>query len=179
MEEKLLVIVDMQNDFITGSLANKDAEAIVPDICKLIKEWKGDIICTQDTHEDNYLASAEGEKLPVKHCIRQTNGWLVCPEIREALSEKRNVVYLAKDTFGSRSLVNHIQYENYDEIVFVGTCTDICVISNVLTVKTYNPETPITVYADLCAGVTKEKHEAALKVMDSCQIDIKYFTEGK
>ena len=175
---KLLVIVDMQKDFIDGSLANKDAKAIVPDICDLIKEWDGDIICTQDTHYDDYLNTQEGKKLPVPHCILQTEGWLVDSEIRKALANK-SVEYLAKETFGSYALAERINQEDYDEVVFVGTCTDICVVSNVLTVKAFNPETPLAVYADLCAGLTPEKHEAALNVMASCQVDIRYYTEGK
>ena len=175
---KLLVIVDMQKDFIDGSLANKDAKAIVPDICDLIKEWDGDIICTQDTHYDDYLNTQEGKKLPVPHCILQTEGWLVDSEIRKALANKP-VEYLAKETFGSYALAERINQEDYDEVVFVGTCTDICVVSNVLTVKALNSETPLAVYADLCAGLTPEKHEAALNVMASCQVDIRYYTEGK
>lgn len=171
---KLLVIVDMQKDFIDGSLANKDAKAIVPGICDLIKEWDDEIICTQDTHYDNYLDTQEGKNLPVKHCIFQTEGWLVDSEIRKALTNK-SVEYLAKETFGSYALADRITWHGYDEVVFVGTCTDICVISNVLTVKALNRETPLTVYADLCAGLTKEKHEAALEVMKSCQVDIREY----
>lgn len=174
--KRLLVIVDMQNDFIDGSLANKDAEAIVPGICKLIKEWDGDIVCTLDTHLDNYLDTFEGTHLPIKHCIKQTKGWLLNKDIREALVGKK-FDYLEKETFGSDLL--GLIYNDYDEVAFVGTCTDICVISNVLIYKARSSKTPITVFADLCAGLTPEKHEAALNVMESCQVDIRYYTEGK
>ena len=177
--EKLLVIVDMQKDFIDGSLANKDAKAIVPDLCKFIKEWDGEIVCTQDTHNDNYLETQEGKKLPVKHCINLTEGWLIDKDIREALVGK-NFDTVEKETFGSSYLAKSYAFApDYDEVVFVGTCTDICVISNVLTYKAFHPEIPLVVYADLCAGLTPEKHEAALEVMKSCQVDIRYYTEGK
>jgi len=175
---KLLVIVDMQKDFIDGSLANKDAKAIVPDLCKFIKEWDGDITCTLDTHHDDYLDTQEGKNLPIKHCIKLTEGWLIDKDIREALAG-RDVNIIEKETFGSWDLADRINWKGYDEVVFVGTCTDICVISNVLTVKAINRETPLVVYADLCAGLTPEKHEAALEVMKSCQVDVRYYTEGK
>ena len=170
--KRLLVIVDMQKDFIDGSLANEDAKAIVPDLCKFIKEWDGDIVCTQDTHEDDYLDTQEGKNLPIPHCIFQTEGWLIDKDIREALVGK-NFDTIEKNTFGSEYLAEGYGYcRKYDEIVFVGTCTDICVISNVLTYKAFHPETPLVVYADLCAGLTKEKHEAALEVMRSCQVNV-------
>ena len=175
---KLLVIIDMQKDFIDGSLANKDAKAIVPDICDLIREWDGEIVCTQDTHDDNYLDTQEGKKLPVKHCINLSEGWLIDKDIREALVGK-DFDTIEKKTFGSEYLADGYGFCRYDEVVFVGTCTDICVISNVLTYKTFHPETSLVGYADLCAGLTPEKHEAALKVMESCQVDIRYYTEGK
>lgn len=177
--KKLLVIVDMQKDFIDGSLANKDAKAIVPNLCEFIKEWDGDIVCTQDTHRDDYLNTQEGRKLPVKHCIILTEGWLIDKDIREALVGK-DFDTIEKKTFGSEYLAGGYGFcREYDEVVFVGTCTDICVISNVLAYKASHPETPLAVYADLCAGLTPEKHEAALKVMESCQVDIRYYTEGK
>ena len=182
--KKLLVIVDMQKDFIDGSLANKDAKAIVPGICDLIKEWEGDIVCTLDTHVDDYLESQEGKHLPVEHCIYQKEGWLLDANIRKAISEKNKpgeAWFINKPTFGSVVLGSFCEDEDkeYDEVIFVGTCTDICVVSNVLLFKAFNPETPLAVYADLCAGLTPEKHEAALNVMQSCQVDIRYYTEGK
>lgn len=177
--KRLLVIVDMQKDFIDGSLANKDAKAIVPDLCEFIKEWDGDIVCTQDTHSDDYLNTQEGKNLPIKHCINLTEGWLIDKDIREALVG-RDFDTIEKKTFGSEYLAEGYGFcRKYDEVVFVGTCTDICVISNVLTYKAFHPETPLVVYADLCAGLTPEKHEAALNVMQSCQVDIRYYTEGK
>ena len=172
--KKLLVIVDMQNDFITGSLANKYAEAIVPNICKLIKEWDGDIICTQDTHYDNYLETFEGKHLPIKHCLYLEAGWAINESIGKALAAKKttDIRYLEKSTFGSLNLGTQFAGKAYDEVIFVGTCTDICVISNVLIYKVFNPTVQLTVYSDLCAGLTKEKHEAALEVMKSCQVNV-------
>lgn len=175
---KLLVIVDMQKDFIDGSLANKDAKAIVPDLCEFIKEWDGEITCTLDTHHDDYLNTQEGKNLPIPHCIKLTEGWLIDKDIRKALVG-RDVNIIEKETFGSCDLADRVSWEDYDEVVFVGTCTDICVISNVLAYKAFHPETPLVVYADLCAGLTPEKHAAALNVMASCQVDIRYYTEGK
>jgi len=168
---KLLIIVDMQNDFITGSLANKDAEAIVPGICDLIKNWKGDIFCTQDTHYPNYLETQEGNNLPVEHCIYQTAGWCIHDDILKTLRTK-NYNCILKSSFGSPELTEYRTIDNYEEVVLVGTCTDICVVSNALLVKSFFPEVKVTVISSLCAGVTKEKHEAALETMRSCQINV-------
>lgn len=181
--KKLLVIVDMQKDFIDGSLANPAAKAIVPGICDLIKNWDGDIVCTLDTHNDDYLKTQEGKNLRVEHCIYQKEGWLLDDDIRKAIYQfDKNISwFIEKPTFGSLVLGDLCADEDveYDEVIFVGTCTDICVISNVLLFKAFNPETPLVVYADLCAGLTPEKHAAALNVMESCQVDIRYYTEGK
>ena len=148
---KVLVVVDMQNDFISGSLGTKEAQAIVPAVVAKIKEYQknGDrVVYTYDTHEENYLETQEGRNLPVEHCIRGTWGWELADEIDE----------LAK--------------WNPDEIEFVGLCTDICVVSNVLGTKAWLPETPLTVDSSCCAGVTPESHETALATMRSCQVKI-------
>lgn len=174
--KKLLVIVDMQNDFITGSFANPDAEKIVPGIVELIKNWDGNIIVTQDVHFSNvYLKSQEGKRLPIKHCICNTEGFLIVKDIIDAINAKEDIeepIYLTKDGFGSRRLATCVHNIPYDVIYFCGTCTDICVISNAIICKSFAPETRIVVLKDLCAGTTKENHENALKAMKQCQIDI-------
>ena len=173
---KILVIVDMQNDFVTGSLGSKDAQAIVPNIVDLIENGGYDGICvTLDTHKDDYLKTPEGKKLPVPHCIEYTEGWLIQPDIRKALEKAEYVRYIQKPTFGSTTLCSDIiGWRKSEDIVdFVGVCTDICVVSNVLMAKAFTPYTQIRVIADACAGTSPEAHQAALKVMQSCQIDIK------
>ena len=179
---KLLIVVDMQNDFIDGSLANKDAEAIVPGICNLIKHFDGKIAYTMDTHSLNYLSTLEGEHLPVKHCIKGTPGWNLNKDIQKALEESNIEKYgyptmVEKPTFGYpgwlyTGLFDQYGDEEIDEIVLVGTCTDICVVSNALILKALFPDVEVTVLKDLCAGLSKEKHEAALETMRSCQIHV-------
>lgn len=172
---KILVIVDMQNDFVTGSLGSEDAQAIVPNIVDLIANGGYDgIYVTLDTHKDDYLETAEGKKLPVPHCIEYTNGWLIQPDIRNALMTVEYVRYIQKPTFGSTELCSNVLgwRKTEDIIDFVGVCTDICVVSNVLMTKAYTPWTRIRVIANACAGTSPEAHQAALKVMQSCQIEI-------
>ena len=170
---KLLVVVDMQNDFIDGVLGTKQAEEIVDNVAAKIKEYKPeDIFVTLDTHQEDYLDTREGQFLPVKHCVEGTEGWRLSPEI-ESLIEGAHIV--EKPTFGSFELIDAIGeiYEEEDgdiEIELVGLYTDICVISNALLVKNWFYETPIKVTANCCAGITQEKHEAALATMRSCQI---------
>ena len=183
--KKLLVVVDMQNDFITGSLGTKEAEGIVNVVCDKITSWSGDIIFTQDTHEENYLETLEGTKLPVKHCIEGTDGWNICDKVEAALDtvRKRNnqaVIGVLKNTFGSFNLakiamdriLSDLNKKPWDEIELCGLCTDICVINNALILRAKFPNVPITIRKDLCAGVTVEKHNAALEVLKSCQIDV-------
>lgn len=175
---KLLVVVDMQNDFVTGSLANPDAEKIVPGIVELIKKWDGDIAITMDTHDSKYLNTQEGKRLPIEHCICNTKGFKLVKDIQDALEAfdelpETNLVNLfCKETFGSYKLGYRIEDLKYDEIYFCGTCTDICVISNAIICKSFDPEARIIVLKDLCAGTTPENHENALKAMKQCQIDI-------
>lgn len=166
---KLLIIIDMQNDFIDGSLANVEAQKIVPGIVNLLHNWNGDVIVTRDTHQEEYLDTQEGKYLPIKHCIENTEGWAINSDILHALPVTRTEV-LDKPTFGSLALITDAPI--YDEIYLCGTCTDICVISNALILKAAVQETPIKVFGNLCAGSTIEKHKEALDVMKSCQIEV-------
>ena len=172
---KVLVVVDMQNDFIDGSLANDAAKAIVPKIKNFIKEFDGPVIFTLDTHREDYLQTYEGKHLPIEHCIEDTEGWKINYELAEAgVAKKNGYALVYKPTFsGASEIAPYIQrFTNTSELKelhFVGTCTDICVVSNVLGLKEYFPETDFIVHADMCAGLTVEKHNAALEVMRSCQ----------
>lgn len=172
--EKVLVVVDMQNDFIDGSLGTKEAVGIVDNVVEKIKAFNGKIFATLDTHYDNYLTTSEGKKLPVEHCVRMTNGWLINSSVLKAMSGK-NYKTIEKKTFGSIKLVNEIcrLKRNGDvEVELLGLCTDICVVSNALLLKANFPEMKISVDASCCAGVTTELHNAALSTMKSCQIDV-------
>ncbi len=166
---KLLIVVDMQNDFIDGALGTKEAVAIVPYVKKKISEFDGKVIFTRDTHFENYSETQEGKHLPVPHCVKNTHGWEIRPEL-EAL---RKTDAIDKITFGSKELVDVIGKEpTVESITFVGLCTDICVISNAMLVKAFFPEIPLIVDADGCAGVTPESHQNALAAMKMCQIEI-------
>lgn len=168
--KKLLVVVDIQNDFVDGALGSKEAVAIIPNAVNKIKNWDGEIVCTADTHPDNYLETNEGKHLPVPHCIEETDGWMLNKEIANALGE--NPTIIPKPTFGSLYLAEYIREHNFDRIEFIGLCTDICVVSNVLLAKAYLPEASIAVDASCCAGVTPESHDAAIQTMKMCQIEI-------
>lgn len=179
MKKEVLVVVDMQNDFINGALGSKEAEAIVDKVVEKIAGFEGEIIATYDTHETNYMDTREGKYLPVPHCIRETEGWKLNPSVEEALDKAgHRAVY--KPTFGSVELVdmikNFLQENNLAEtelvITLIGLCTDICVVSNAMLLKANFPEMDIRVDSACCAGVTPEKHEAALETMRSCQIDV-------
>ncbi len=171
---KILVIVDVQNDFITGSLGSKDAESIVDKVVAKIESHDGPIFVTKDTHGFDYLNSPEGKILPIEHCIRDTVGWLLDEKVVRAISSRKCRVF-EKSTFGSALLVQYLNEEikrddEVDEIEFVGLCTDICVITNVLATKTYLPTTKISVDASCCAGTTPERHTAALDIMKGCHV---------
>ena len=172
--QKVLVVVDMQNDFIDGALGTKEAVAIVPGVKEKIENFDGVVLFTRDTHETNYLDTQEGKKLPVPHCIRDTEGW----QIRSELDALRKTEPIDKETFRFHRLLQENWWQMLDEdneiesITFVGLCTDICVISNALLAKASLPEVPIIVDAKCCAGVTPESHENALKAMEVCQIQI-------
>ena len=172
---KVLIVVDMQNDFVTDALGTAEAVAIVPAVVERVKEAMetGErIFFTRDTHESIYLQTQEGQKLPVEHCIRGSKGWEIVPQLK-ALSEAPGVTVLDKPTFGSVQLAEAVKVmaeKEPLEIELVGLCTDICVVSNALILKAMLPETKISVDPACCAGVTPEKHEAALETMRSCQI---------
>ena len=170
---KILVVVDMQNDFIDGALGTPEALAIVDNVKAKIKEYdKQDIFVTMDTHAPDYLNTQEGKNLPVEHCIKGTEGWLVRSDVAELLNGAS--VY-EKPTFGSVRLARDIAAiaaEQETEIEIIGLCTDICVVSNALLLKAVMPEVPISVDPACCAGVTPGSHEAALKTMQMCQIHI-------
>ena len=172
---KILVIVDCQKDFINGSLGTKEAQDMIPRLVQKIENEAKDthFVFTADTHRDDYMDTPEGKSLPVPHCIKDTEGWNIDCRLLELF---KNPVVIEKSTFGSEDLIDFLDVlvDNDDEIEFVGLCTDICVISNALMAKThfYNKAT-ISCDASCCAGVTPEKHAAALEVMKSCQIIVK------
>ena len=167
--KKILVVVDMQNDFISGVLGTPEAKSIVPKVKEFIDNYDGDIVYTQDTHyENNYLETQEGKNLPIKHCIKYTEGWEICKELEPFKSD--DISY--KASFGSPDLAERIADYMYDQVDIVGLCTDICVIVNAMTIKTFAKEAVINVHKNLCAGTTIENHEIALKAMSNCQINI-------
>ncbi len=172
--KKLLVVVDMQNDFIDGALGTPEAVAIVPNVVKKINEWDGDIVCTKDTHFENYLDTNEGKHLPVPHCIRDTKGWEINDAVLNAVKLKNanECWYVRKNTFGSTVLAAEILNSKYVYVELVGLCTDICVVSNALLIKAKCPEIDIVVDVACCAGVTPESHKAAITTMKMCQIDV-------
>ena len=173
--KRVLVVVDMQKDFVDGALGSREAKAIVPAVVKKIREFDGDIFVTYDTHYDNYMETAEGKKLPVPHCIKGTDGWELDGDVKEALSSKKYTP-VEKITFGSvdlPGLIKNAVGNDGFEVEVIGLCTDICVVSNALIIKANFPEAPVFVDAACCAGVTPEKHEAALETMRSCQIDVR------
>lgn len=172
--KKILVVVDMQNDFIDGSLGTPEAQSIIKTVTEKIASYSDDCIyATRDTHGEDYLNTSEGKYLPVKHCIKNTEGWELRKEIAEAMP---HALIIDKPTFGSEELAELI-YEVYQkediEIELIGVCTDICVVTNALLLKTKLPEVKISVDAACCAGVTLESHRAALLTMKMCQIEIK------
>ena len=185
--KKILVIVDMQNDFIDGSLGSAEAQAIVPNVVNKLKSVNKEdtlILFTKDTHYSNYLDTFEGKHLPVEHCIENTKGWCINKDISSIVDRTPGYLKYSsykiinsriyKNTFGSddlRDLLLEVK-DDLEEIEFCGLCTDICVISNVLMARQTMPNTQITVDASCCAGVTPEKHKAALEVMKSCQINV-------
>ena len=172
--KKILVVVDMQNDFVDGALGTAEAVAIVPQVVKEINEFDGEIIATYDTHSENYLETAEGKKLPVTHCVKDTKGWQLNSDVQAAL-DKKGYKQVIKYTFGSTELHEIIRECAGDEdfeIELIGLCTDICVVSNALLLKANMPEVPISVDASCCAGVTPASHQAAIDTMRSCQIEV-------
>lgn len=170
---KYLIVVDMQNDFITGSLGTKEAEAILPKVIEKVKNYDGTVIYTKDTHHADYLTTQEGKNLPVEHCIEGTWGWELAGELK--VLSKANKVF-NKPTFGSLELARYMMEENEKEeieaIELCGLCTDICVISNAFVIKASLTEVPVSVDASCCAGVTPESHLNALAAMKMCQVTV-------
>lgn len=170
--QDILIVVDMQNDFIDGALGTAEAAAIVPKVVEKVKDFKGTVIFTRDTHGENYMQTQEGQNLPVPHCIKGSHGWEVCP----ALEPLRTGLTIDKPTFGSaelgKLLLEFDAKEPVGSITLVGLCTDICVISNAMIAKAFLPEVPVTVDAACCAGVTPESHRNALNAMKMCQVRI-------
>ena len=169
---KALVVVDMQNDFITGSLGTEEAQKIVSAVAKRISAaategWE--IVFTMDTHHADYLSTQEGKNLPVVHCVKGTDGFALAPEV-EALSA--GCRRFEKNTFGSVQLASYLREKQAEEVELIGLCTDICVISNAMLIKAFLPETKVSVKADCCAGVTPQSHDNALSAMKMCQISV-------
>ena len=170
--QDILIVVDMQNDFIDGALGTAEAVAIVPKVAEKVRDFKGTVIFTRDTHGENYMQTQEGRNLPVPHCIKGSRGWEVCP----ALEPLRTGLTIDKPTFGSAELGKVLleldTKEPVGSITLVGLCTDICVISNAMIAKAFLPEVPVTVDAACCAGVTPESHRNSLSAMRMCQVMI-------
>ncbi len=165
---KYLVVVDMQNDFIDGALGSEEAVKIVPYVKSLIENFDGQVLFTRDTHYENYMETQEGKNLPVPHCIFGTVGWQIHPE----LEPLRKTDAIDKVTFGSKDLVEVLKDKDIESITFVGLCTDICVISNVMLTKAFYPEIPLIVDAKGCAGVTIDSHKTALDAMKAIQVRV-------
>ena len=170
--KKLLVVVDMQNDFITGALGNDECRSIVSDVVNKVDNFikendENSVIFTQDTHSFNYLETQEGKNLSVTHCVEGTKGWQIIPELESYVKTS-----IKKNTFGSVELAKLIQNSNFEEVELIGVCTGICVISNAMTIKAFAPEVKINVDSKCCACVTPKSHETALEAMKLCQINV-------
>ena len=172
--KKVLIVVDMQLDFVDGALGTAEAQAIVAGVVNKIDSFDGDVIVTYDTHTEDYMLTSEGKNLPVPHCIKGTDGWELDSAVQSVVDKKRATVF-EKPTFGSTALAEYVK-DNYGDdvsIELVGLCTDICVVSNALLLKATLPEAVISVDSSCCAGVTPESHDAALTTMKMCQINVK------
>ena len=171
--KQILAVIDMQNDFISGSLGTKEAQSILESVVKAVEDFNGDIFFTRDTHSENYLSTNEGKHLPVLHCVKGTSGHELAGKLKE-LSQTHTVI--DKSVFGSTELIQRLiesdKSEKIDKITLIGVCTDICVASNALCLKTFLPETEICVISSLCAGTTPENHLHALEVMKLCQVTV-------
>lgn len=165
--QKILIVVDMQNDFIAGALGTLEAEAILPAVVKKIENYEGEVVFTRDTHGEDYLSTSEGKELPVLHCLKGDYGWEFEAEI-EPLAEGRKI--FDKEAFGSTELMEYLREKQPKEIEFVGLCTDICVISNAVMAKAFMPESEIIVDASCCAGTTEKRHQTALEAMTALNI---------
>ena len=167
--KKCIIVVDMQNDFIDGSLGTKEAQAMLPRLAAKLEKAEGiDLIFTQDTHKADYLSTQEGKNFPVEHCIKPGKGWEIAEALQPFVAKAKAVI--EKPAFGSLELIKAA--EGYDEAELTGLCTDICVVSNALLLKAAFPEKDISVKESCCAGVSPETHSAAISTMKCCQIDI-------
>ncbi len=164
--KKLLVVVDVQKDFVDGALGSAEAAAALPEILSLVRAAEH-VVYTQDTHGENYLQTREGRVLPVPHALRGSDGWKILPEVYRAGSP-----IFEKGTFGSLPLAEYAAREGFGDITLCGFCTDVCVLANAVLLRTLLPEAEIRVAARACAGITPRGHEAALSAMKSCQIEI-------
>ena len=178
MADRYLIVIDMQNDFVSGVLGSEEARKIEGNVVEKVQNFDGKVIFTKDTHHADYLSTQEGKYLPVGHCIEGSCGWELIDGLDRIQKEKNWPVY-CKPTFGSLELAAALAQENQkspiDSIELIGVCTDICVVSNAFLLKANMPEVPIYVDASCCAGITVEKHEAALETMKSCQILVENF----
>ena len=170
---KVLIVVDMQNDFVDGVLGSKEAVSMIDTAVETITSFDGKVFYTQDTHGEDYLDTEEGRHLPVVHCIKGSQGWKIHPKIEKALLLK-DATGIEKSTFGSEKLMGIIEKEvpDVESITLIGICTDICIISNAMLAKAHFQNTPVTVISSACAGVTPESHENALAAMKMCHIEI-------
>lgn len=175
MANDFLIVIDMQNDFIDGSLGTAEAQAIVDGVAERAAGFEGTVAFTRDTHGSDYAATQEGRLLPVPHCIEGTAGWQLAPALEE-VRERRGTRVFDKPSFGSLELASWLVEQHESEpitsIELAGLCTDICVVSNALLIKANLPEVPLRVNSLLCAGVTPAAHEAALATMRSCQVEV-------
>ncbi len=173
---KYLIVVDMQKDFVTGVLGTREAQQILPAVVDRVQGFDGQVIFTRDTHQSDYMETQEGKYLPVPHCIQDSEGWQLVEPLEEIRAKRQSLVY-DKVTFGCPELARDLALANRQEpiesIELIGVCTDICVVSNALTIKAHLPEVPMYVDPACCAGVTPQAHEAALATMSSCQIQIR------
>lgn len=172
---KALIVIDMQNDFLTGSLANKEGVDIIPNVVKEITSFRGEVLATLDTHSSDpkeYLSTNEGKHLPVPHCLKGSEGHKACPEVHRALEKNEGFKgYIEKPTFGFLDWREYLP-QDVEEIELIGVCTDICVLSNAAILKALYPEAKVSCRPSCCAGVTPDLHDAAIKVMRSIQVDI-------
>ena len=166
--KRILIVVDMQNDFVSGSLGTAEAKSIVDNVKAKLESFDGDVIFTRDTHNEDYLKSNEGRHLPVEHCIKGSYGWEIIDELKPYVNK-----VIDKPTFGSTELIDYLKTKNYESFELCGLCTDICVVSNALLIKANFYEAEVIVDSACCAGVTVESHNAALKTMQMCQIEVK------
>lgn len=181
--EDILIVIDMQNDFITGSLGSEDAQKIVPNVVEKIKKYEkaeSMIILTQDTHYDNYLSTFEGRKLPIKHCIANTDGWQIEDKIYDEINMYKNKINILKHNFGSLELINYLKKIINDEeqkdfnIEIIGLCLNVCVISNAVLLKAAFPETNLFVNLNCTAATDDRMFQSTVDILDSLQIGVKY-----